>query len=212
MIAATMLPRPLHAAHLPGPKYQIARRFNAFWNGQPIGSHAFTLKPTGDPGDYDVAVDIDIRVDIGVFGEIVYRHTSREAWRAGHVVSLESWTNDDGERFAVTGVAVGEDFRMIGPTGPFLAPGDLLTSNSAWSEAICRESMIIDATAGELVGLVASLHRTDYAFVEGETHRARVYRVISPIIAGSFWYDENGIWMRGELLRSGERIDYVLAA
>lgn len=214
LAASLMLPtpRPSRASPLPGPKYPIARRFDAFWNGNAIGSHEFSVTPTGGPGDCDVAVEIDIRVDLGWLGEVSYRHTSREAWRSGRVITLESWTDDDGEVFAVTGAAAGDYFRMDGPGGPFEASGALLTSNSIWSERICEESEIIDATAGTVIGLVASPGGTAYAMASGDVQLARIYQVISPIIAGTFWYDEAGIWMRGQLVRSGVKIDYVLPA
>jgi hypothetical protein len=31
------------------------------------------------------------------------------------------------------------------------------------------------------------------------------------MIAGSFWYDTAGLWMRSRLVRRGHKIDYVLA-
>lgn len=194
------------------PDALIQRKFRAFWGKDPIGTHDITVTPGTGAGDWEVAVDIDMLVDLGMFGEIAYRHTGRETWRDGRLATLESQTDDDGERYGVTGRATGDYFRMEGPGGPFEVAGDLLTSNSAWSEAICQQSEIIDATAGTAVGLVASFDRTTMANSADGPQMVRVYQVISPMVAGSFWYDPAGVWMRSRLERSGEEIDYVLSA
>lgn len=210
--AAISVPMPLAATSRAAPDRPITRKFKVFWKGDAIGFHAFSVAPSGRPGDWDVVVDIDFLIDLGWFGEITYRHTSRETWRGGRLASLESRTDDDGDVSNVTGAAAGDYFRMQGPNGAFETPGNVLTSNSAWSEQVCREQRIIDATAGTLVGLIASLDGTGYAFALGQQHPARIYQLISPIVAGSFWYDDDGIWIKGLLQRRGQEIEYVLAA
>lgn len=210
--AAVPVAKPLAAAPLTAPDRPIARKFKVFWKGDAIGTHAFSIVPSGRPGDWDVIVDIDFLIDLGWFGEITYRHTSRETWRGGRLASLEGRTDDDGDVSNVTGAAAGDYFRMQGPNGAFETPGNVLTSNSAWSEQVCRERQIIDATAGTLVGLVASLDGIGYAFALGQQHPARIYQLISPIVAGSFWYDDAGIWIKGLLQRRGQEIEYILAA
>lgn len=205
-------PQPLAATSHAAPDRPITRKFKVFWKGDAIGFHTFSVAPSGPPGDWDVVVDIDLLIDLGWFGEITYRHVSREMWRGGHLARLESHTDDDGEISHVTGAAAGDCFRMQGPNGAFETPGGVLTSNSAWSERVCRERQIIDATAGTLVGLSAALDGTGYAFADGEQRPARIYQLISPIVAGSFWYDEDGIWIKGLLQRRGQEIEYVLAA
>lgn len=213
LAASLALPRqrPARAAAMPVPEALIARRFRAFWDQDPIGTHEFTVTPGTRPGDWQVAADIDMLVDLGMLGELVYRHTSRETWRDGRLAELESQTDDDGDRYGVTGRAVGDYFRMVGPGGPFEAPGELPTSNGAWSEAICQQSEIIDATTGAAVGLVASFDRTTMTSTSAGPELVRVYQVISPIVAGSLWYDQAGIWVKSQLERSGEEIEYVFA-
>ncbi len=195
------------AASLAIPDVAVSRTFNVFWGKDAIGSHRISVTPAGAPGDRDVAVDIDMLVDLGLFGEITYAHSSRETWRGGRIVELQARTDDDGDVSEVRGSAKGEHFLLQGPGGPFEASGDLLTSNCAWSEAICQQSENIDATTGTVVGLVATPKGAATDAVNGP---ARTYQVICPMIAGSFWYDEGGLWVRSTLERSGEKIDYFL--
>src|SRR3546814_9868298 len=64
-------------------------------------------------------------------------------------------TDDDGDACSVSGRADGDGFEVSGPKGLVMAPGHLMTSNGTWSESICRQSEIIDATGGTVVELVA---------------------------------------------------------
>jgi hypothetical protein len=211
LTAALLLPgaRPAHAASLPAPSDPIARRFNVFWDKDAIGVHQIKITPAAF-GAWDVQVDIDLRFDLGLFGAIDYRHASQERWRDGRIVALEARTDDDGKVAEVTGRASGRSFRLEGPEGMAEAPGNLLTSNCAWSEAICHQSEIIDATGGTVVGLVATPEGSYTTITASGREMARAYQVSCPMIAGSFWYDAAGLWMRGRLVRQGEKIDYFL--
>ena len=40
--------------------------------------------------------------------------------------------------------------------------------------------------------------------------RATPYTFITPYLAGSIWYDEENLWVRGEFERDGSRIQYQL--
>lgn len=193
------------------PQAPLARKFNVFFGDDAIGHHRFTVTPGARAGDWEVAVDINLLIDLGWFGEITYVHSSRESWRDGRLVQLESHTDDDGDLCSVSGRAAGDRFRLAGPSGPVDAPGDLMTSNGTWSESICRQSRIIDATGGTVVELVAKLEDRTGDKTSGAAGGARAYQVTCPMIAGSFWYDTAGLWMRSRLVRRGHKIDYVLA-
>jgi hypothetical protein len=209
--AALALPaRPSLAYSLPVPDRHIARRFNVFWGKDLIGTHEIEVLPARTAGDWDVAVEIDFLIDLGLFGEITYRHRSRESWRDGRIVELTSHTDDDGDVVMVVGRAAGAAFRITGPDGTADAPGSLVTSNSAWSEAICRQRRIIDATTGAVVDFRAKPEGARLTTTAAGQEVARSYQVTCPLIAGSFWYDAAGLWMRGRLDRKGEKIDYFL--
>ena len=206
-----LAPRPARAAMPSVPDVAVSRTFEVFWGKDAIGSHRIEVTPTGGPGDRDVAVDIDLLIDLGWFGEITYVHSSREAWRGGRIVRLESNTDDDGDVYSVSGRAAGDGFEVSGPRGLVKAPGNLMTSNGTWSESICGQKRIIDATGGTVVDLVARLQDRAGDEGDGSAGLARAYQVTCPMIAGSFWYDAAGLWMRSRLVRSGYKIDYVLA-
>lgn len=194
------------------PHAAISRTFNVFLGKERIGFHRFSVTPGTTAGDWDVAVDIDMKVDIFLFGEVVYVHSSREAWRRGRIVELASHTDDDGDLYEVSGAAAGDHFRLQGEDGAVEAPGNLVTSNTVWSEAICREKRIIDATMGAVVDLRATPDGSRTATTAAGEETARAYEVSCPMIKGSFWYDAAGLWMRSSLIRGRTKIDYFLDA
>lgn len=205
-----LLPTAGRAATRVAPDSPVARKFNVFWGKDQIGYHRFAVTPDGRPGDWKVRVDIDMRAELGWFGEFTYAHASREVWRDGRIVELESRTDDDGDLCQVSGRTVGQRFRLTGPAGTHEAQGRLLTSNSAWSEAICQEREIIDTTTGVVVRLVA---RPEDVLIDTGGHGpVRAYELTCPRITGSFWYDAAGLWMRSRLTRGRVKIDYLLDA
>ncbi len=205
-------PRPAAAGTVTGavPHEPVSRTFNVFLGKERIGFHRFSIIPGAATGDWDVAVDIDMKVDLFLFGEVVYVHSSREAWRQGRIVELTSSTDDDGDLYQVSGAAAGDHFTLRGEDGEVEAPGSLVTSNTVWSEAICREKRIIDATMGAVVGLRATPDGSRTATTDAGEETARAYDVACPMIKGSFWYDEAGLWMRSSLIRGRTKIDYFL--
>lgn len=209
--AVWMLPagRPAAARSGLAPELPVSRRFKVFWDKDPIGVHAIDVTPTGDR-DWEVEVGIDFLIDLGLFGKVSYRYTSRESWRDGRLVKLEAVTDQDGKTCRVRGRANGRRFWLEGPDGLVDAPGDLLTSNCAWSEAICQQREIIDTASGTVVEFAATPEMLHAAAMAPGLDTARVYRVISPIVTGSFWYDADGLLMRGRLNRKGEPIEYIL--
>lgn len=186
--------------------------FDVFWDDDRIGSHRFKVSPGASEGDWTVEVVIDMVVDLGLFGEITFRHDCTEQWKAGRLSRLSSTTNDDGESFTVTGEARGEDFALEGPGGPFLAAGTLLTSSSAWSVDICNQSQIIDVTHGDVIGVVTEEDGKRSVTVGSRTVDAVRFNVMSPLIAGTLLYGPDNTWLGGVLQRSGADINYVRRA
>jgi hypothetical protein len=212
LAAALVIPgaRPLRASEFPAPYGHISRRFNVFWDKDAIGTHHVEVMPGLRSRSWRVEVEIGLEVDLGLFGTVDYHYTSWEWWLDGRLAALESRTDDDGDVSEVAGHASGRHFRLEGPNGLVDAPGDLLTSNSAWSEAICRQNKIIDTTTGTVVDFTALPEGSRTTTTASGLETARAYQVTCPIIAGSFWYDTAGLWMRGRLIRKGEKIDYFL--
>jgi hypothetical protein len=185
-------------------------RFRAMHRGTEVGEHRVGFRSDGDR--LVVTTHIDITVKILFFTAFRFSHDAVEVWQAGRLVSVESTTDDNGTRLAVTGAAVGDGFRITGVDGPFLAAPQLLTTNTLWDRRLLRESRMIDIQHGGVVGLVVKpLGEEQVATPRGPV-TARRYRIITPNYAGSVFFDGDARWVKGLMERNGEILEYALAS
>lgn len=184
-------------------------RFLASWNGSPVGDHHVRFRMEGDRLTVRTRIEIDVTVLF--FSAFRLRHHAQEVWRAGRLESVTSTTDLDGTRLQVAGEAVEQGFRVVGKDGPFLADGQLLTSNSLWDSRIVSETRLIDVQHGSVVGLVARpLGEVQVDMPQGSMRASR-YQMITPHYAGSVFYDGDSRWIKASIEYKGETIEYALA-
>jgi hypothetical protein len=185
-------------------------RFRALRHGSPIGEHRVTFRPDGNR--LTVETHVDIAVKVVFFTAFRFKHEAEEVWDAGRLVSVKSTTDDNGTLLQVSGSAVADGFRIIGDDGPFLASGQLLTSNTLWDSRIVREHRLIDVQHGGEIGLVMKQLGDEQVDTPQGPVRASRHHMITPYYAGSVFHDSDGRWVKGLLELKGERLEYALAA
>ena len=200
--------RPL-ADSLPGADSVAAGlRFRILWKGDAIGYHRVSLKPAGDT--ITITTGIRMKVKMAFVTAFRYEHDCTETWSGGRLVSLDSRTDNNGDKLKVTGAATADGFDMVGPAGPFTAPAGALTTNSLWSPAFVTQTDLIDAQNGGTIGLVSK----DLGKVDAMVAAARLptegFDLVTPYLSGRVWYDADARWVKGEFEREGERISYDL--
>lgn len=107
--AAVLAAAPASAAE------EARRRFRIIRDGSDIGEHLTIVRRAGDEVQVEVAVDIRVKL----LGITAYRYEmeSKEVWKAGRLVSLDSRTDDDGDK----------------ETARVRAEGDRLISEGTWN-------------------------------------------------------------------------------
>ena len=158
-----------------------------------------------------VTTHVEIAVKVLLFTAYRFKHQAQEIWGPGRVLWVQSTTDDNGRRMQVQGEATPEGFRLVGEKGPFLAPSELLTSNSFWDSRIVREKRLIDVRHGGDVGLVTRKLGDELVSTPQGPVRASRYQMITPYNAGSVFHDANGRWVKALLEVKGESIEYVLS-
>lgn len=185
-------------------------RFRATWEGKTVGEHHVAFRTDGNRVTVDIQVDITVKAL--VFTVFRLKHFAREVWRAGRLESLTSETEQDDERWQVSGEAVENGFRIVGEDGPYLAAPHLLSTNSLWDSRIVREARLIDVQHGGEVGLVARLRGTEQVATPRGALRATRYQIITPHYAGSVFYDDDQRWIKALVELKGETLEYALAS
>jgi hypothetical protein len=87
-----------------------------------------------------------------------------------------------------------------------------LTSNSLWTPAVLERATLVDAQHGGIIGVSARKLADEQIAIGARRVSAARYSFITPYLAGSIWYDEESLWVRGAFERDGAAIEYRLDA
>jgi hypothetical protein len=204
-----VFPAAAHAATaivLPTPAAN--RRFSVLYKGFRIGNH--TISYSSATGETRVSTEIHLEVKVAFVSAYAFSHRSEETWRAGRLLSLNSDTVEHGEPLHVEGSATPQGFRVVSKSGPFTASAATLTSNSIWTPAMLAQSTVVDAQRGGIIGVSAHKVAEEPVTIDGGQVQATRYTFITPYYAGSVWYDNANLWVRGEFERDGSKVEYQL--
>lgn len=208
-IAGCALPRLARASTaIVVPTSTANRRFKVLYAGETIGSHMVTYSPA--TGETRITTEINLVIKALFFTMFAYSHRSEEIWRDGRLMSLNSKTVEGGETIDVGGAATPLGFRVVSKGGLFIAPATTLTSNSLWTPVALEQTTVVDAQHGGVIGVTARKIGDEQIAIGGRPVRATRYSFITPYLAGSIWYDQENLWVRGDFERNGSKILYQL--
>jgi hypothetical protein len=185
------------------------RIFDVLLKGYRIGQHAMTFAPQGN--GFRATTHLELKVKLAFITLIDMRHESRELWQDGRLIELESVTDEDGDVFEVAAAATENGIRVQSESGTIVAPPDSRTSNAIWDVATMRQSELIDARNGGIIGLVAEALGEDTIKDSGRKVTAMRYRGITPDAAAQLWYSGEQLVKVGLEVR-GETVEYRLVA
>ncbi len=172
--------------------------------GEVIGYHQVEVHETTQ--GTIVETEIEMRVKFGPIPLFKYDHDAREVWADGHLISIESTTNYNGEKTAVRAHREDGILQIDGTEYQGPAPEKAMPS-SYWDRALIAADMVISTQSGELI---------DVAVLEiGETlapHNviADQYRITGTVTL-DIWYD-GARWVGSRFIIDGEELTYVLAS
>ncbi len=181
-------------------------RFTAYRNGKFLGSHQINFSKLGT----QLVVDIEIAFDVKLafIPLYSYRHSNREIWEDGKLISLKTETDDNGTAFNVTAERVGDRLHVYGSGGKLDLPQDTLTT-SYWNEEAVGAGVWLDTQAGNLVRSTVTKRELETVTVEGVPVDAVPYDLDGDITC-RLWYAE-GRWVKLSFLGDdGSTIDYAL--
>jgi hypothetical protein len=194
---------PLTAA-LP-PAREIA--FAILSGDDPIGRHSVTFVRQGDDLVVEIAIDIEVR--FAFLTLFRYQHENREVWREGRLLSLDTWTDDDGTRYAVTARATPGGLRVQGANGRFLASEDTIPT-SYWNPATVEQTRLLDTQRGGLLDVTILPFGRDSVAMGSATLPAQKYTVTGDLNL-DVWYTAQGEWAKIAFEARGTTIDYAPA-
>ena len=179
--------------------------FKVLRDGSQIGHHRIAFEEVGD--ELHVEVAIDLKVNLAFITLFRYEHRTKEIWRDGRLVSLESRTYDDGDEYSVRARSTAEGLKVEGSGGNFVAPADVIPT-TYWHPETVEQDLLLDTQYGRLLSVSATPKGTDV--IEAATKQVPAQRfVLDGDLEADLWYDTTGDWMKIAFNVRGSEIDYV---
>ncbi|HEV7369235.1 DUF6134 family protein [Arenibaculum sp.] len=179
--------------------------FTAVRAGDPLGRHRVEIRTDGDVTR--VKTEIDFHVSLAFLTVYRLRHTSREVWRDGLLVSLDSQTNDNGQEHAVQARATRRGLVVEGPAGRSVVPAETMTTGSYWHPGVIAAERLIDTRTGRILEVTARRVATERIRAGGRTVEADRYRIDGDIKL-NLWYAGQD-WVKLSFRARGSDVDYV---
>jgi hypothetical protein len=206
LIASPLLRSPAHAGIELASAYQPPiLKFKVERDGTPIGHVMERFTTVGDA----LQVDVDIAFEVKLAFITVYRYElrSREIWRDGRLVRLDSVTNDDGDPLAVAVRDRGNALAISGPSGDITAPIDILPS-SYWHPQFTEQTRMLDSQLGRIIEFDIQQGLEERIEINGGRRILATRYLMRGDVDLDFWYDDKRRWRKMEFTIKGGRMEY----
>ncbi|HEU5133875.1 MAG TPA: DUF6134 family protein [Steroidobacteraceae bacterium] len=207
VVAATMLVTPLHAVAVEETTREW--RFNVSVDDRRIGEHRFVLRESG--GRRELSSDANFLVRILFVKAYQYQHKTLESWEGDCLARIDARTDDDGEKFVVTGQQSGSEFRLTAGKSRGALP-ECVQTFAYWNPLILDAQRLLNPQTGEYMPVrVIKLGRETLAGRQTER-----FRLIGEVANGAplqidLWYSPAQEWLALESRTpDGRRMRYSL--
>lgn len=197
--SAAPLAAPIDPSHLD---------FTVLRNGDPIGHHEITVAQTAD--SETVAIKTNIVVEVAYIPVYRFEHTGNEIWQNGHLISLRSKTNDDGDRHSLN-VSVQADHLEVQGDGTTSSADANIIPASLWNHDLVSKKVLLNTLTGKQMNVAVSDLGTDTITAHGETIAAHHYKLTGDL-KRELWYDQSNTLVQVKLkAKDDSDILYVLS-
>jgi hypothetical protein len=159
--------------------------FRVLLDDRQIGEHRYTLRAAGEQLELRSEASFDVRLLF--VNAYRYRHEALEHWRGGCLATLESTTDDNGERESVSAAARGGRFVVVRASHQQEHEG-CVRSFAYWNPQILGAQQLLNNQTGELLPVTVLPRGEETVRVRGETLHARRYRISAPRLQIDVWY------------------------
>ncbi len=140
-----------------------------------------------------------------------YKHNNSERWQGDCLLTLQSETNDNGDRLAVTGSTFDDQFVVTANTNATNNKEDNIDacpmSFAYWNPAFLGATELINAQTGKLTPVQIEATGSESVTVAGEPMTANTYTVMLDDQIIRLWYAADDYrWLALETPARGDRV------
>lgn len=181
--------------------------FRVLLDGREVGRHQFTLEGAGPERRLRSAAQFEARVlFINLYS---YLHEAVERWQGDCLQSLESRTETNGKRQAVTAATRDGRLSVMRPKGRDEHEGCVM-SFAYWNPEILKARQLLNSQTGELVPVTITEQGQETITVRGQPLAATRHRISAQQVQIDLWYADRQ-WIALEALAlGGRRLRYEL--
>ncbi|MDH4133178.1 MAG: DUF6134 family protein [Gammaproteobacteria bacterium] len=178
-------------------------RFRVFLEDSEIGTHTFRVDDNS--GDRRVESDARFTVRFLFIEAYNYEHRARERWRGNCLDTVESSTNDNGERLAVSGIRSTSGFAVKANSGQAALPSCVMTF-AYWNPAMLKQARLLNVQTGELLDVRVEPLGEEVLNIRGQRSTAHRYALHAPKFRVDVWYADGQQWVQLESRTEGGRL------
>jgi len=181
--------------------------FRVLLDGREVGRHQFTLEGAGPERRLRSEAQFEARVLFISFYS--YLHEAVEGWQGDCLQSLESRTETNGKRQAVSAATRDGRLTVMRPKGRDEHDGCVM-SFAYWNPEILKARQLLNSQTGELVPVTITEQGQETITVRGRPLAATRHRISADQVQIDLWYADQQ-WIALEALApGGRRLRYEL--
>lgn len=182
-------------------QYAILRK------GEQIGTHTVELKRAGKETSVNVATNVEVKVLFVTAYR--FQYTGTERWVNGHLVELNSETDDNGTQHKLTAALKGAALE-VDADGKAAQVDKNIIPSSLWNPELVRQSVMLDTQTGQVMPISVVDGGSEEVTVETGPAPAHRY-TIKGKFSQDVWYDSRGRLVQSQLVaKDGSVISYKL--
>ena len=180
--------------------------FKVYLDDEAVGYHHYILTEEGEQRLLDSRAQFDVRF-LG-FKAYSYTHAAQEKWQKDCLAKLVADTDDNGDRFHVTGQADTETFALE-TGGRQQNLNGCIMSFAYWNPTMLKQNRLLNPQNGEYLPVSITERGTETIRYRGQPTPARRYHLKSPKFEIDLWYSSRGEWLAlDSSLENGSKLKY----
>lgn len=183
-------------------------QFKVFYGDQEIGEHYFKVENEGD--NRKVSIEADFNVDVLFINVYSYKHKNTEIWKDSCLSSIESSTDDNGDKYSVSGQVSDEVLKIESNLGKEEVEGCVNTF-AYWDKNFLESDYLLNSQTGEVVETEVSFISDEKIVVQGKLINTSRYELKTDEFTIDLWYSDNDRWVAlNSTTRDGTTLRYQM--
>lgn len=179
-----------------------AWRFRVYLDDKEIGYHEFRVRE--ENGLRQLETEANFEYKLLFFTLYEYAHENTEIWQGDCLAEIDSYTDANGDPYAIKGARAEDRFVLEGAEGSAELPACIM-SFAYWNPAFLDQDRLLNSQNGQFVDVeVGAPERVDLE-VRGSVLTALRYRLDAEDLGIELYYSENEEWLALEADAAGGR-------